>query len=268
MRISFSTLACPKWSWEKIITEACNLGYEGIEIRCLEGIMDLGQMKPFFSENIKETLEQLHKRNLEISCLDTSCRFHEKAEFEKFLREGREAIDLAQKLNCKYIRVFGDKIPDKNNEEVMLKQIAAGIDELGNYSRGTGVVVLVETHGSFSTGDSMLKLLKHIYSKEVGVLWDLTNAYIDFGEPIAETFNKVSRYIKFVHLKDAKGKHPDTKHCLFGQGDFSIREVVSLLRDVGYDGWLSLEWEKMWFPELEEPEIAVDNYIKQLKKVL
>jgi sugar phosphate isomerase/epimerase len=268
MKISFSTLACPKWSWEKILEEAGNLGYEGIEIRGIEGILDISRLEPFFPENINKTLDQLAKRNLEISCIDTSCQFHEEALAEKSIIEGKAAIDIARKVNCKYIRVFGNNIPDKNSEGATLARIASGLNELGDYANGKGVTVLVETHGDFSTGDSMLKLLGHVTSKNVDVLWDLSNAYIDFGEPIEVTFNKLSSRIKHTHLKDAKGKAPNAKLCLFGQGDLPAREMVSLLKSIDYKGWLSLEFEKMWHPELEEPEISLDVFIRQIREVV
>lgn len=268
MKISFSTLACPDWSWEKILDEAKRLGYDGIEIRGIKRVMGLGRLEPFLPQNINITMEQLREKNLEISCLDTSCSFDEEAKVEKSLEEGKEAIDLAQKLNCKFIRVFGNNIPDKNNEAEILNRIASGLDKLGNYAKGKGVTVLIETHGDFSTGDGMLKLLKHVTSKDVGVLWDVTNAYIDFGEPIAVTFNKLSANIQHTHLKDAKGKYPNAELCLFGQGELSAKEMIRLLRSIGYEGWLSLEWEKMWHPELEEPEISLDVYIKQIKSAM
>ena len=33
MKISFSTLSCPRWGWGEIIASAHDLGYDGIEIR-------------------------------------------------------------------------------------------------------------------------------------------------------------------------------------------------------------------------------------------
>lgn len=268
MKVSFTTLACPDWSWEKIVDESHRLGYDGIEIRGIEREMDLSRLKPFSQENIDKTMKVLQEKNLEICCLDTSCKFDNKADNEKYLKEGRAAIDLAQKLNCKFIRVFGNDIPNKNKEEEIIKQIASSLNELGNYAKGKGVTVLVETHGAFSTGDAMLKLLQHISSKEVEVLWDVTNAYVDFGEPPEVTFNKLSSHIKHTHLKDAKGKHPNAELCMIGKGDLSFGQMINLLKTAGYDGWLSLEWEKMWHPELEEPEIVLDVYINHIRKFL
>ena len=33
MKISFSTLGCPRWSWREILATACDLGYGGVEVR-------------------------------------------------------------------------------------------------------------------------------------------------------------------------------------------------------------------------------------------
>lgn len=268
MKISFSTLACPDWSFQKIVTEASRLGYDGIEIRGIEREMDLSRLKPFFPENIGETIKTLNERNLEICCLDTSCKFHNKEDFNKYIKEGRAAIDLAQKLNCKFIRVFGNDIPDKNREEEIIGQIASGLILLGDYAEGKGVTVLIETHGAFSTGDGMQKLLSRIPGRNVEVLWDVTNAYVGFGETTEVTFSKLSSRIKHTHLKDAKGKYPDAKLCMIGKGDLSIGRMIELLESAGYDGWLSLEWEKAWHPELEEPEIVLDVYMNHVRKYI
>ena len=33
MRLAFSTLACPKWSFETIVSRAKEYGYDGVEVR-------------------------------------------------------------------------------------------------------------------------------------------------------------------------------------------------------------------------------------------
>jgi sugar phosphate isomerase/epimerase len=268
MKVSFTTLACPKWSWTEVLDNAVALGYDGIEIRGIGGELCLGKLEPFFPENISATMKQLSEKNLELSCLDTSSKFHEQTSFDSSLQEGREAIDLAQKLNCKFIRVFGDRIPEGESESSIIQQIASGLNQLGDYALGKGVTVLVETHGDFSTGEAMQKLLEHVTSSAVAVLWDLSNGYIEFNEPIAVTFQMLSSRILHTHLKDAKGKYPDAELCLFGQGDLPAKEMIDLLKSIDYQGWLSLEFEKMWHPELEEPEVSLAVFIREMRKVL
>ena len=70
---------------------------------------------------------------------------------------------------------------------------------------------------------------------------------------------------------------PDTQLQLFpktlivdlakGYGGATSR-VLSLLRDEGYDRWVSFEWEKKWHPEIEDPEVAFPQYAKVMAEYL
>jgi sugar phosphate isomerase/epimerase len=111
----------------------------------------------------------------------------------------------------------------------------------------------------------MCKLLDRVDSQGVAVLWDVANGYIDYGEPIEETFEKLRKYIRHTHIKDAKKEYPNAKYCIVGKGDLPIGQMIKLLESADYDGWLSLEWEKMWHPELEEPEEVLDVFIDLVK---
>ncbi len=268
MKFSFNTMGCPDWSWEKIVDEACRLGYDGIEIRCIERERDFSRMKPFLPDNIDKTMKLLREKNLEICCLSTACKFHDSDSFERNVEGGKAAIDLARELQCKYIRVFGDDIPDGENEEKVIRRIAGGIGELGSYAAERGVTVLVESHGKFSCSEKLLKLLGCITGEGVDVLWDPANAYTHCGESMEESFEGVRNRIRITHVKDIKGKYPNTNYCMIGEGVLSAEKLIKLLKSADYGGWLSLEWEKMWHPELEEPDIAFEVYIKHIKSFL
>ena len=51
--------------------------------------------------------------------------------------------------------------------------------------------------------------------------------------------------------------HQYADYVLFGGGEFPALDCMRLLRNSGYQGWFSLEWEKMWHLDLEDPEIAL-----------
>lgn len=42
------------------------------------------------------------------------------------------------------------------------------------------------------------------------------------------------------------------KYTWLGDGKLPVGEIVSLLEENGYDGYLSLEWEKEWRPEIRD----------------
>lgn len=268
MKLAFSTLACPNWSWDLILDHAVRFGFDGIEIRGIESELDLGRMEPFLPDQAEETKNKLKKLGLEICCLGTSVSFHDPNAYDRAIKEGRDSIDVAQRLKVPYIRIFGDKIPDPARRQETIEAIASGFGELVTYAEGTGVTVLIETHGDFSDSDALLEVLERTKGTAKGVIWDINHPYKLAGEPVGETYSKLSKYIMHTHIKDSIGEGYSAKHCLVGQGEVPVQEVVELLKKGGYDGWLSFEFEKRWHPEIEEPEVALPAYVEYMRSII
>lgn len=268
MKVSFSTLSCPDWSWERVVSEAVRLGFDGIEIRGIAGEMLLPRIEAFLPENLERTMEQLKARKLEVCILDTSCHFHDAGGLERSLAEGREAIDLAKKMGVKYIRVFGDRIPDPEKKHEVIENIAKGINTLCEYARGKNVHVLMETHGDFAGLDTLLPVMERVCSPQFGILWDIEHTFKVYGTDVEMFFEKVWKDIKHVHIKDAVKTEGEFRLCAVGAGDVPVNKVIHLLKQVDYDGYLSLEWEKKWKPELDEPEVAIPAYMEYIRSLL
>ena len=47
---------------------------------------------------------------------------------------------------------------------------------------------------------------------------------------------------------------------------WTVEEAVAAAVRYGYDGYLSLEWEKQWHPEIAEPEIALLQAVPLLRR--
>jgi len=46
-----------------------------------------------------------------------------------------------------------------------------------------------------------------------------------------------------------------------------LKDFLFVLKQIGYEGFLSLEWEKLWRPEIAEPEVVFPHYIKRMKEL-
>ena len=112
MKVSFSTLACPDWTMPQIIEIAVDAGYDGIELRFVEGEDSLWKLAVFSGTQLAATKRALAELGLSISCVDTSCRFHspDATERERWIAEGERMSDLAAELGAPGMRVFGDTI--------------------------------------------------------------------------------------------------------------------------------------------------------------
>lgn len=267
MKLSFTTLSCPKWTWKQIIEQASNSGYDGIEIRGVLDTMETVKIQELTDENLKNTLEELRKRNLEIPCLDTSCFFDDASKVKPSLKEGKETIDLAQKMGVKYIRVFGDSIKE-GDYDATAQRIADALDILGEYGDGKNVMPLLETHGDFSGSKPVLDVLSRATNKNIGVLWDINHPYRRSGEEMMYTALKLAPYIKHVHLKDSEGEGADAPLKMVGEGTIPIVKTLKALKAIGYNDYLSYEWEKRWHEDIEDPEIALPKYVETINNIL
>src|SRR5919198_4116353 len=149
--ISFSTLGCPKWPWTRVLEQAAAMGYAAIELRGLEGEMDLTKRPEFSSTRVADSVKDLQALDLRISDLGASARMHElDAQVRAAqLDEGRRFIDLAHRLGSPYVRVFGDKLLPGEPKAAVLTRVVDGLRTLGEHASGSGVGVLIESHGDF-----------------------------------------------------------------------------------------------------------------------
>ncbi len=269
MELSFSTLSCPDWPWTKVMAEAQRLGYDGIEVRGADGEMYLPKARPFLPENTAETLAELNRRGLRLTDLGSSVSFHDPEKWDLFLHEGKDYIDLAARLGVRYVRVFGDKVPDRANADGTIARIADGYRALCAYIGDRDVMILQETHGDFPDLDLLRPVFEKVSDPRLGLLWDIEHVFKRYGRDASAFFAWAAPHIHHVHIKDTRTQ-PDGTFRLsgIGEGDVPIRADVKLLCDYGYDGYLSLEWEKKWQPHLAEPEIVIPHYMVYMKELL
>ena len=103
----------------------------------------------------------------------------------------------------------------------------------------------------------------------VVIIWDVANS-LAAGDSIAEAAGEVAPHLAHVHLRDARAV-AGQEHwlpVLAGHGNVSFDDAVSALRGLQYDGYISFEWEKYWHPEIEEPEVALPDFVKAMKAIL
>ena len=267
--LSFSTLGCPDWDIPKIISFAAQHGYKGIEVRGILRQMDLTQCPEFSSEQKRnEVLAVMKEKGLQFVNLGSSANMHISAEADrkKNLDEGRRYIDLARQLNCPFVRVFPNNFPKDRDKKKTMDLIAKGLKEMGDYAMEKNVIVLMETHGDLVYTADLVKLMKSVSHSNVGLVWDCCNMWTVTKEKPAYMYRQLKKYIRHTHIKDAKLVNGKPLYVLMGQGEVPIFDAVDLLVKDNYKGYYSFEWEKLWHPEIAEPEIAIADYPVAMKK--
>lgn len=265
MKLAFSTLGCPGWSWDEIFATAKDLGMDGIEIRGIENEMYAPRATPFL--HLEETTNRLKKSNLEISMLTSGACLSNDANSEEMINEAKEYIDLAEKIGCKYIRVFCSTkpYPEENTD---LETCKKNYQIVCDYAKTKGVYPLIETNGLLANSKTLASFIKYVDRENAFVLWDIHHPFRFFNESPEQTLINLDGFVKYVHVKDSIMSEGKVIYKMMGHGDIPLLDTLKQLKINNYDGFISLEWVKRWCPDLEEPGIVFSHYYHFMKNLL
>ena len=259
MRISFSTLGCPDFSWVDIYTMAKDFKFDGIEIRGLGENIYAVSAPPFTAGQIDKTIAKLASLHLSIPCLSTGRSLKFRDEREQVVKEIGEYLRLAEKLSAPYIRLLAD-LDGPVTGEVDDDYVAEVLLQLADMAKGTGVTLLCETNGVYADTKRLRALLDKVNRPEIAALWDMHHPYRYFGEAPQTTVDNLGGYIRHVHTKDSVMVDGKVQYRMMGEGDLPITEMLDALASIGYEGYVSLEWVKRWAPDLTDPGIVFPQF--------
>jgi sugar phosphate isomerase/epimerase len=249
VKVAVSNLAAPAWTLERMLEAVGEYGYDGLELRLLEG-------EPIDVLAVDAaTRRTLARADVPLVCLDTSIELA-----KPFDRELPAAIELAREWGAPAVRVFGGPSPE-------LADIAQRLVPMLDRAGKAGVTIALETHDSFASAVLVGELLQRVESPSFAAIWDVHHPY-RMGESPDVVLSALGDRIHLVHVKDARRAGDDWALVGLGEGEVPVRESLAALRTSGYDGWLTVEWEKRWHPELAEPEVALPRERETLRRWL
>jgi fatty-acyl-CoA synthase len=255
--LAFSTLACPEWSLERVVDAAREYGYGGVELRLIDG----ATIEPGLGDADRRRVRSLlGGAGLPVVALDSSIRLAG-ADPDRAAADLRWFLDLAAEWEAPLVRVFGGEPPAGQPRDAVLDAMARPLAAAASDAERLGVRIGVETHDAFSSAAALAPLLARVESPAVGALWDIVHTS-RMGETPEVVAALLDGRIAHVHVKDGRGPTGADAWDLvpLGEGDVPVLGVLRALRARGYAGWLTVEWEKRWHPELAEPEVALPQH--------
>jgi sugar phosphate isomerase/epimerase len=262
LRIAFSTLAFPDATLAEATSLGRSWGYAGVELRLIDGQLIDSSMPAAERVRVKQTIAAA---GLPIVCVGSSILLTS----ENAGPELRRFLELANEWESPLVRVYGGPLAEE--PQARRTQIEAAAEVLQGavpLAERLDVAVAIETHDSFSASSVVAELLAMVESKWVGALWDTHHPY-RVGESPAEVYKNIGPRVLHVQVKDARrsAAHKGGWQLVpMGEGEVPVREIIGLLAAGGYGGYISVEWEKYWHPEIEEPEIALPQHLQVLEE--
>lgn len=265
--ITFSTLACPSWSIETIITKASEFGYDGIEWRG----GPQGHVQPSMTAS---QIAVLQNASADAGVLAvavtayTSFVSHLAKERQANIDELQRYADLAAELDAPYVRAFLGELPNGVIlDSTIYENVSDCLNIASEYAESVGVKIAIEPHDDFVRSSTIVPILNRVQHTALRVIWDLGNAFAA-GENQLEGFGLLKDRLAYVQVKDGKTLGTDWQLCSLGEGNVPLGQAFELLLANDYQGAFSVEWEYAWHPELDPPEIALPAALRTVRALL
>ncbi len=175
-----------------------------------------------------------------------------------------KSIPWAHHAGCTHVATTdGMAKPEGLTDDEAMDMMKRSYEQIIEVAAAYDVTVTIEVHGYFTTDPERVEqMLAFVDSPHLCMNFDSGNTFIAGRDPVAFCKRFIDK-ISHVHVKDVSGsmaeamRGKDTgiaiSHCATGDGvnAENIKTCLSLLRDHGYDGVLSLECEGQGGPLIE-----------------
>ena len=119
----------------------------------------------------------------------------------------------------------------------------------------------METSGLYADTQSLRDLLNRFSDERLAALWDMYSTFVTAGEDPERTITNLGAYVRHVHIHDFTKKDGEPVPELIGDGLLPLKELMNALRSINYDGFISLEWDPDWMPEIADMEIIFTHFV-------
>jgi len=257
------TIGFRELSWEKTLEILSNLGF-----RFIEGSAEIPNChlnyflnNPDKFSNLEESLKSYDLKVVSVMGINDFAVCKEKIKDE--LRKANQQLEFAYKINAEILRLFASHIPDYYIWEEMYTQVVNCLKWLGKRAENLGIKIAVENHGGITaTSSQVKKILTQVNMENVGLNLDPANFQVSGQDPVKATM-KLSDYTIHTHIKDCIMTDKGFRFCEIGAGLIDYHKILKILKEKGYAGYLSLEYE-----DTSDPERGTRQSLLNLRKIM
>jgi len=267
MKLAFSTNAFKQVSLEESLRQIAACGYAGVEI-----MADVPHAYPphMDARRRKATVDLCRELRLTVTNINAFTLFSQGDTWHPSWIEpeaearGRRiehtlaAIRLARDLSSPGISLEpGGPLPQGTSRLDAMAMYRDGLRQVLPLAAECGVNLLVEPepHLLIERPEEYEELLAGLAHPRLGLNFDIGHFYCVGVDPAAAA-RRLGPHIRHVHLEDIAPSR-EHRHLVPGRGAIDFPAVFAALRDVGYDGWITVELYPYESQALEVAEEAM-----------
>ncbi len=289
-KIAGHTMGTPEYTVCEAIELMRKINADGVEIVVQDDYRS-GLSCDCDEKTLAEVKQCAQQNGIQIICLTPYNSFFNS--LDETVRQGeieaiKKVIDYCDYLGAKYIRIYGGNLAagDTENLSERRAKLVQSMRELGDLAAEKGVTLIIENHFNtmaVSAKDSAA-LIEDIDHPAVRILYDQANLTFTGNEDYKDAISIQQQYVSYMHVKDLVFKegvafsssnvaHPDESERnvytrIVGEGVVPWPEILRSVKERGYDGWLSLEYERRWHPDdIPDASIGMKQSIEYLRNI-
>lgn len=175
----------------------------------------------------------------------------------------QDAIDNAKRLGAPSVSLCPGMTLHGESPEQGWDQLRKSILELLDYTKDSGLALLIEPAHEFETTLILtvadgLRMKEEIGSDRVGILMDTGHCHVN-GEDLAQVIHSLKGIPFHIHINDNHGDND--VHTVPGEGSTDFAPMAKALSEINYQGFLSAE---LGFQYTLDPDQAVEKTYVQL----
>ncbi len=227
--------------------------------------VDLGYFWKDAPREIPQALRWLQDNGLRLGAYISRGDFtkqdaDERAEQVEMLKR---SVDEAAQMEAPALRVFaGNGWPGARFADVR-DWVIEGHRQVAAYAEEKGVIVGLENHGKLcGTIHAIRTIVDGVGSSNFGVTFDMGN-WVGAGEDPVRAAGEFATDTVYVHVKDVARAEERNRSCVVGEGFVDVTGCGRVLKDAGYTGVYSLEYEAA-----EDEKTGVPRSLEGMERLL
>ena len=254
MKLAFSTNAYLNFSFPEAVRRLAAIGYAGVEIMADVPHAWPAYLLPEQKQAIRDALTQ---NRLQIANINAFMMHAVDDRRQKYwhpswiepdanyrqvrIDHTKRALTMAKELGAPCITTEPGGPLEGRTWKECLKLFVEMLKPVVEHAEKEGVLLLVEPEPDLliETADQYLEFAQHFTSPYLGLNFDIGHSYCVSDDPAA-TIRRLGPLIRHVHLEDIAATRVH-HHLIPGEGAIDFAGTLTALKDVGYDGWVTIE---------------------------
>ena len=177
----------------------------------------------------------------------------------------RRALDLCAELGAPHITTEpGGPIPHGMSRQEAVDLFVETLKPLAEHAENIGVLLLIEPEPELllERTDQYIEVHERVNSPALGLNFDVGHAFC-VSEDLPKAIAALAHLTRHYHLEDIAATRVH-HHLVPGDGVIDFAEVVSAIRQTGYDGWLTVEL----YPFQDDPDTAARRAFEVLNPLI